>query len=98
MVLVGHDLGQDINYLFKLGVDMKKETNLVGKIDSQVLHQAWQESDSKRSLSAVLNDLDFEHVHLHNAGNDAVYTLRAAIGIAATTIYPSSALATKEGK
>ena len=82
LVLVGHDVVQDIGYLDKLGLDMKTETNMVGKLDSQVLHQAWQDSDSKRSLSSVLDDLDFRHTHLHNAGNDAVYTLRAVIGLA----------------
>jgi hypothetical protein len=61
---------------------MKNETDMIGKLDSQVLHQAWQDSDSKRSLSTVLNDLEFRHTHLHNAGNDAVYTLRAVIGLA----------------
>lgn len=87
-VLVGHDVEQDINYLCKIDFDVKHEMDRVGTVDSQVLHQALSGSDAGRSLSTVLDDLQFEHSYLHNAGNDAVHTLRAAIGVAFAVTEP----------
>ena len=35
-----------------------------------------------RGLEAVLSELCMQYKWLHNAGNDAVYTLRAVVGVA----------------
>ncbi len=39
------------------------------------------ETDSTK-LAAILHDLNLDGWNLHNAGNDAVYTLQAMIGTA----------------
>lgn len=82
MVFVAHDTKQDIKLLHKIGVDVSTLPGMVGEVDTAVLHQAWRSSDNSRSLGSVLGDLCMAHQHLHNAGNDAVYTLRAMIGLA----------------
>ncbi|KAI9166682.1 ATP-dependent DNA helicase II subunit [Paramyrothecium foliicola] len=82
LVIVGHDVKQDVQYLSEMGIEITKLAGLRAVIDSQALHQAWRATDSQRSLLAVLGDLGMSSQHLHNAGNDAVYTLRATIGIA----------------
>ena len=83
MVLVGHDMENDLRCLESIGVNLT--SGVIAHLDTQIAHQAWKKSDSSRSLTAVLNDLDYQPRHLHNAGNDAVWTLRALIGIALET-------------
>jgi len=43
------------------------------------MHQHYRKLSQGRGLSDVLNDVDIHHKHLHNAGNDANYTLKASI-------------------
>ncbi|KAM3526217.1 hypothetical protein NHJ13051_003575 [Beauveria bassiana] len=81
IIIAGHDVRQDVNYLGHIGFDLKHETKCAGTVDSQVLYQVWQKTDTSRSLSTVLDELGFEYSYLHNAGNDAVQTLRAVIGV-----------------
>ena len=81
LVLVGHDVSQDIKYLKDLGVDAR-EVSFIREIDSQVIHKSWRQRRDGRSLEAVLSELCMQFKYLHNAGNDAVYTLRAVIGVA----------------
>lgn len=90
IVLAGHDIAQDVGYMSRLGFDLEGETRSVGTVDAQVLHKVWMQSDSGRSLSTVLDDLGFEYAYLHNAGNDAVHTLRAVIGAAFAYTEPAS--------
>nr|RBR01448.1 hypothetical protein FVER53263_05385 [Fusarium verticillioides] len=82
IVIVGHDVKQDIAYFTELGLDLRFLGGLAEPVDTQDIHQAWRGSTNGRSLGAVLNDLDIAHKHLHNAGNDAHYTLCAMLGIA----------------
>ncbi|RCI14684.1 hypothetical protein L249_6438 [Ophiocordyceps polyrhachis-furcata BCC 54312] len=82
LVFVGHDTASDLRYLSQMGLDMMKLPGMVCEIDTKALHQAWQNSDDGRSLSALLSDLNIRSNNLHNAGNDAVFTMRAAIGLA----------------
>jgi hypothetical protein len=58
---------------------MKRVTRV---LDTQGLHQVWRGVDSGRGLKTLLNDLGVPSKNLHNAGNDAMYTLRALFGIA----------------
>ncbi len=46
------------------------------------MHQALVRSNDSSSLTSVLTCLGIPHRHLHNAGNDAVYTMQAMIGLA----------------
>lgn len=60
--------------------------NVVGQVDTQIIHKAWRDSLDQRSLSKVLDDLNFSYRYMHNAGNDAMYTLRAMLGIAVAAL------------
>ena len=60
-------------------MDTKK---IAFRADSKDLHQRLRDAENGRSLAHVLRDLGIEHKHLHNAGNDAVYSLRAALASA----------------
>lgn len=82
VTFVGHDLGQDTRYMYKVGVDIEKLASSIDQVDTQRLHKAWKDLDQPRSLGRVLDDLGLEHQFLHNAGNDAMYTLRAMLAIA----------------
>lgn len=81
LVLVGHDVSQDIKYLRDLGIDTQ-DISFIRDIDSQVIHKSWRQLRDGRGLEAVLSELCMQFKFLHNAGNDAVYTLRAVIGVA----------------
>ncbi|KAK3944641.1 good for full DBP5 activity protein 2 [Diplogelasinospora grovesii] len=82
IVLVFHDAGQDIKYLRVLGHDIYQNENILEIIDTKEMHQSIVRHRDSTSLQNVLNYLDIPWQHLHNAGNDAVYTLRAMVGLA----------------
>lgn len=79
VALVGHDLSQDTRYLAKIGVKLEGP---VDELDTQKVHKAWKRADMQRSLKKVLEDLEINYRYLHNAGNDAMYTLRALLAMA----------------
>lgn len=93
IVLVGHAVEGDVKTLATLGYHVRSWNNLIMTADSQTLHQAWKASNNGRSLEAVLRDLCMTPKHLHNAGNDALFTLRAVIGVAAEQIEEAKAKA-----
>lgn len=82
VVLVGYDIRQDINAMRQLGVDLCKTPNLIDLIDVKRVHQYFHRRQDGRSLAFVLDSLDVQNIYLHNAGNDAVYTLQALIAMA----------------
>lgn len=81
IVLVGHDTKTDIDYLRKLGY---KVTNIADLeiMDTVSMWKAVKWENQGRGLSSVLMELGLEAWNLHNAGNDAAYTLQAVIKIA----------------
>jgi hypothetical protein len=81
IILVGHDVGSDDRYLASIGCNLDTK-NIVHRVDSKDLHQHLRSDDNGRGLSTVLADLGIDAFNLHNAGNDAVYTLQAAIACA----------------
>lgn len=81
-MLVGHDAKQDMQYLADIGVDLIGMRCISRVLDSQAIHLSWSNSTNGRSLQQVLVDLGLWGKNFHNAGNDAVYTLRALIGVA----------------
>lgn len=85
IVLVGHDIEQDLRYLESVGMRIRELKGASRMADSQLLHQSWKQDNNGRGLSSVLADLGIESRNLHNAGNDAVYTLRALMGVAIET-------------
>ena len=77
IALVGHDLSNDTKYLSKLGF---KPTNIAARLDTQSL--ARQSKVMSPGLKRLLEALAIDAKNLHNAGNDAAYTLQALVSIA----------------
>lgn len=78
VVLVGHDIQNDINLIKNVGFHVTEDMFL-DIVDTQDFYQHLRMSSQQAGLKSVLDDLEIEHVFLHNGGNDAVYTLQAMI-------------------
>lgn len=79
-VLVGHDVDSDIKFMRKCGFDVLP---LISDcIDTQIVDRAVRCDQSHRGLSSLLKDQGIAADHLHNAGNDAHYTLYALLAMA----------------
>ena len=79
VVVVGHGLGNDDKYLRSLGFSFRSTPNVIGETDTQRLVSTRTQVGLKKLLAA----LHIEAVNLHNAGNDAVYTMQALVKMAA---------------
>ncbi|GKT88348.1 QDE-2-interacting protein [Colletotrichum tofieldiae] len=83
IVLLGHDLRSDLGYLETMGVELWSVGGVMSRtLDTKDMHQAWRQETQGRSLAMVLTDLGIPHSNLHNAGNDAAYTMQAMLGLA----------------
>ncbi|KAL8934053.1 MAG: hypothetical protein Q9216_006092 [Gyalolechia sp. 2 TL-2023] len=91
LVLVGHDINNDIHYLRKLGYDVSNLSNIIEALDTADLYRAWKHQQNPSKLGSILVDLELTGWNLHNAGNDAAYTLQALIGIAISARVSGSA-------
>ena len=69
--LIGHNIKSDIKFL-KGSSSQKIE---IPVFDTQVMYRQFTLSDNFLSLVKVLDELGISHSNLHNAGNDAFYTL-----------------------
>ena len=79
VVLVGHDIGRDIDYLARLNFNPSYHAKIVDKLDTQRLGVSTKKAPV--GLAKLLHALDIEAHNLHNAGNDAAYTLQALLKI-----------------
>ncbi|PNS16245.1 hypothetical protein CAC42_6352 [Sphaceloma murrayae] len=82
LILLGHDTDNDIAYLKQVGYDVSNLSNIVHVADTCTLYSALTGSRNKTRLGKILDEIDIDAWYLHNAGNDAWYTLAAAIGLA----------------
>ena len=80
IVLVGHDLAGDRKYLLGLGFDVNQMIS--DCIDTSDIYKASRRDGKQRSLGSILLHHDIPARYLHNAGNDAAYTLRVMLAIA----------------
>ncbi|KAI4256477.1 MAG: hypothetical protein LQ352_002083 [Teloschistes flavicans] len=90
LVLVGHDIQNDVEYLRKLGYDVANLSNVIEAVDTADLYRAWKHEQNPTNLGAILLELELVGWNLHNAGNDAAYTLQALLGIAISARLASS--------
>ena len=67
IVLVGHDIKADIDFLRIMGYDVTNLPNLLEAIDTADLFRAMKHEQQPRSLGAVLLELELVGWHLHNA-------------------------------
>jgi hypothetical protein len=81
--LVGHDAAADVRYLSRLGFKPNSQSTITKVFDIQHLYHALRcdQKNKQVSLDTVLTDLSIIGWNLHNAGNDAVYTMQALIGL-----------------
>jgi hypothetical protein len=93
IIVIGHDLGQDLDYLRTLGSKIfsasrttyplpamesnKALTSIKDTMDTAPLYRVIKGETQPRSLSSVMSDLGLLCYFPHNGGNDARYTLEA---------------------
>jgi hypothetical protein len=82
VIIVGHDVKQDIQFLNTLDFDVYAMANLLEVVDNQKLHQHRNKFYNGQSLCTILAGFDIPYRYLHNAGNDAMYTLQSLLSLA----------------
>ena len=94
LILLGHDIGSDMSYMTKLGCKVlsNEKSNaqspfdykptFLESLDTSILFRVLKRETQASGLSKVLLDLGITGWNLHNAGNDARYTMEAMIAIA----------------
>lgn len=80
IVLVGHDVKSDIDYLKNINFSPYASGRIVGSMDT--LKLSGSSKTTTVGLERLLRGLGADPVNLHNAGNDAAYTLQAIVMIA----------------
>ncbi|KAJ1974467.1 hypothetical protein H4R34_004707 [Dimargaris verticillata] len=75
LAMVGHGIAHDIRYLQSVGFSFSPGTKF---FDTNNLYREFSASmQSKHKLQTILVQLGIPHSGLHNAGNDAYYTMEA---------------------
>ncbi len=82
IVLLGHAVDNDIRYLEGLNYIVRLVQHFVEAIDLGLMDRQIKGLQQSRALASILYDLDIVGWNLHNAGNDAYYTLQAMIVMA----------------
>ncbi|GBF63654.1 hypothetical protein TMEN_6296 [Trichophyton mentagrophytes] len=92
IILVGHALNGDIKHLCNIGCGFfdietyRENFSILSRFhdvaDTTILHRVIKRRFDPPGLKDILKDLDIMPWHLHNAGNDARYTLEAVVGMA----------------
>ncbi|KAI1331130.1 hypothetical protein F5Y16DRAFT_395564 [Xylariaceae sp. FL0255] len=82
VIMVGHDIGQDLDYLYKIGYNPWAVSQIVDEVDTKRMYQRLERAADGRKLQVICSNLEIPGYDYHNAGNDAVYTLRAMITMA----------------
>lgn len=96
IVLLGHDVQTDIDYLSKMGSKIFTSSiaahppvaahpvfnSIEEVLDIAVLYKALKNEENPRSLGSVMADLERDAWSLHNGGNDARYTMECLVGLA----------------
>ncbi|KAI1439806.1 hypothetical protein F5Y02DRAFT_404711 [Annulohypoxylon stygium] len=82
VIMVGHDMVQDLKYLTDVGFNIWRVPQFKDEIDTKSMYQRLQKSANGRALSTLCEELGVPGYNFHNAGNDATYTLRAMIAMA----------------
>ena len=81
LIFLGHDTLGDVRYLQDLGYDPMKVENLLEALDTAVMYRVWRREHNPTKLGRILDDFDIAGFNLHNAGNDAVFTIQAMLAI-----------------
>ncbi|KAI4706462.1 hypothetical protein J4E89_008880 [Alternaria sp. Ai002NY15] len=81
IVFLGHDTLGDVRYLQQLGYDPMKVENILEAMDTATMYKVWRREQQPTSLGRIMNAFNVPAWFLHNAGNDAVYTVWAMLAI-----------------
>lgn len=81
IVFLGHDTQQDVQYLRKIGYDVTNLSNLLETQDTSIMFRAFSEEPNPRNLGYVVSLFGIEPWNMHNAGNDAAFTVQAMLGL-----------------
>lgn len=81
-MLVFHDSASDIKFLEALKYDVTEAKSVLEIVDTRDMYQHGVKASQPAGLERVLAELNIPSRYLHNAGNDAVYTMQAMIGLA----------------
>lgn len=76
IILVGHGLSNDTVYLKKLRFTPNAKGNIIQNVDTQKFVGSKKQ---QVGLSKLMTGLGIEPENLHNAGNDAAYTMQALL-------------------
>jgi hypothetical protein len=79
VVFVGHDPGQDIEWLKQVGYNLPPCLTI---LDTAQLYKSYSGDKNTRSIETIIARFGLVPWHVHNAGNDAVYTMQIYIGTA----------------
>lgn len=97
LVFVGHNPSADIGYLQELKVpvftELKDKPFFLETVDTAELFRVSRQEMTVRSLGNILAGLEVTGWHLHNAGNDARYTLQAMTMLAVSSQRERSSIA-----
>jgi hypothetical protein len=75
IIFLGHNPACDVDYLRTLGYDPTNLLNLLAFLDTAALYRAHKKEANPRSVGGILSEFGLTGWNLHNAGNDAVYTM-----------------------
>ncbi|OJJ51670.1 hypothetical protein ASPZODRAFT_447596 [Penicilliopsis zonata CBS 506.65] len=99
LICVGHNTTSDITYLRNLGTRTFKndpptpgdgERRFLDCLDTAELFRTLRNEPQSRSLAHILSELGMVPWHLHNAGNDARYTMEALVQmIVQSAVFPA---------
>ena len=67
VILIGHNVSTDIDYLRRAGYSVKNLSTLVEVLDTANLYRALKHETQVASLATILQDLNLEAWNLHNA-------------------------------
>ncbi|KAF2118635.1 hypothetical protein BDV96DRAFT_642822 [Lophiotrema nucula] len=81
LVFLGHDAKMDIQYLQNMGFNPLELKGFLESVDTATLYRVWRREQNQTNLGKILADFDIGGYNLHNAGNDAVYTVQAMLAV-----------------
>ncbi|KAF1970212.1 hypothetical protein BU23DRAFT_474851 [Bimuria novae-zelandiae CBS 107.79] len=81
LIFLGHDTLTDVKYLQNLGFDPLGLPNILEAQDSANIYRVWRREEQITKLGKILERFKIDHFGLHNAGNDAVYTVQSFLAV-----------------
>ncbi|CAG8617597.1 5097_t:CDS:2 [Paraglomus occultum] len=87
VVFVGHDTKTDVKYLESIGIFVERDIEPAGTFDTAEMYAARTGKATERmNLGRTCDEMNIENYCLHNAGNDAHYTLLLFIELCRQTL------------